>query len=895
MRLIKFYIILSIFTFAQQALFAQALYEVPIEEKTQQASIITEGKVINQQSFWNTQHSMIYTDNTVLVYKLFKGSSISDTIHVLTVGGSVGTESIEASDLLQLNINEIGLFYCSPNALGIQSPIDQTVLLDVYSSAQGFIKYDVYNQTASSPFKKYSNITSSLYQAVEAQTGRGYKTIRNLNTDLEQNRATNITAPVISSFSPATVNAGALLDPTTNVLTINGSGFGSTPSGSAAVFFDNPDDGTEGTPFSVAYNSPIVVSWADNQIVIRVPTKAGTGSFGVIDAAGNQVTASANLNVLYSILTYSFSVGATSYVKEVNNTNDNGSGGYTVLYSSNTAGGGVDLDASAAKATFQRALTTLKEISGFNVIEGGTTSVQAISGDGNNVIVYDNTNTGISPLAAGTLAVCYSYRTICHDDYTLNQAIKTVFDISIRNTGVSSGTANFTSGPCPPNATDYSLTDLETVLLHELGHAIGLGHINDTYTGSIGSMNPGKLMNYTIVNSSKRVSPDYSAKAGAAYLIQQQGNVYGSCLYTEMTPLSTTLESKDDCPTTLPSNALTTGTVISFDLVHATSNKFTDPSSTNFTCNGSIGSQTNNAYYAFKTNGSGGTMSIAVSGYTTTPSALTSCTQVYGGIPVTGIRLALYDVTSGLPTTPGGYPTVLTCREFSGDGSLTEFSGLSANANYLIMVEGIENTKANFTFSFSGTAITTGVTLPLSSLILKANTVGKSVSLTFVASNEQDINHYFIEHSSNGILFSKIGEVLPSTNINALSKTYRFVDQQPAIGNNFYRIKGVSVNIMEQYSNVTMVNLYQHKPTITVSPNPIEGKRLQLKAENMQKGNYTCMITDVLGKVLYQKEILSTGANEMLNIELPSSTTPGLYCVQILGGSGPFVYKFLVK
>jgi hypothetical protein len=894
MRLIKFYIILSIFTFAQQTIFAQALYEVPIEEKTQLASIITEGKVINQQSFWNTQHSMIYTDNTVLVYKLFKGTSIPDTIHVLTVGGSVGTESIEASDLLQLNINEIGLFYCSPNALGIQSPIDQTVLLDVYSSAQGFIKYDLNTQTASSPFKKYSNITSSLYQAVEAQTGRGYKTIRNLNTDLEQNRATNITAPAISSFSPATVNAGAILDPTTNVLTINGSGFGSTPSGSAAVFFDNPDDGTGGTPFSVAYNSPNIVSWADNQIVIRVPTKAGTGSFGVIDASGNQVTASSNLNVLYSIIT-SIPTSAPNYVKEVNNINDNGSGGYTVVYSTNTAGGGVDLNASGAKSTFQRALTTWKEISGYNVIEGGTTTVQTIARDGNNNILYDNTNTGISPLASGVLAVCYSYFQICSDNYALNQTIKREFDIVIRNAGVSSGTANFTFGPCPPNATDYSLTDLETVLLHELGHSIGLGHINDTYTGSIGSLNPSKIMNYTIVNSSKRVSPDYSAKAGAAYLIQQQGNVYGGCVITEMTPLSTTLESKDDCPTTLPNNALTTGTVISFDLVHATSNKFTDPSSTNFRCNGSIGSQTNNAYYAFKTNASGGTMSIAVSGYTTTPSALTSCTQVYGGIPVTGIRLALYDVTSGLPTTPEGYPTVLACREFSGNGSLTEFSGLSANANYLIMVEGIENTKANFTFSFSGTAITTGVTLPLSSLILKANTVGKSVSLTFTASNEQDINQYFIEHSSDGILFSKIGEVMPSINNNALSNTYRFVDQQPTTGNNFYRIKGVSANNMEQYSNVTMVNLYQHKPTITVSPNPIEGKRLQLKAENMQKGNYACMITDVLGKVVYQKEIFSTGANEMLNIELPSSTTPGLYCVQILGGSGPLVYKFLVK
>ncbi|MCF8342187.1 MAG: T9SS type A sorting domain-containing protein [Chitinophagaceae bacterium] len=96
-------------------------------------------------------------------------------------------------------------------------------------------------------------------------------------------------------------------------------------------------------------------------------------------------------------------------------------------------------------------------------------------------------------------------------------------------------------------------------------------------------------------------------------------------------------------------------------------------------------------------------------------------------------------------------------------------------------------------------------------------------------------------------------------------------------------------------SNVTMVNLNQNKPTITVTPNPIEGKRLQLKAENMQKGKYTCMITDVLGKVLYQKEIFSNGTNEMFTLQLPVSTTKGVYYIEIMGGNGPFVYKFLVK
>lgn len=889
----KIIFFLFIFVFIQSSVNAQAMYEVTTEEKTQHATIITEGKVVAQESFWNNQHSMIYTSNKVLVYKLFKGGTVSDTIQVLTVGGSVGNESIEASDLLQLNINDIGVFYCTPNILNITSPNNPSVLLDVYSSSQGFLKYDLNAQSASCPFKKYNNISTVFYQAIESQTGQRFRTIRNLSIDLEQNRSTNITAPTITSFSPDIVNAGALLDPTTNVLTINGSGFGSTPSGSAAVFFDNADDGTGGTPYSVAYNSPLIVSWTDTQIKIRVPTKAGTGSFGVIDASGNQVSSSTALNVLYSAITASFSSG--TYIKEVNNANYNGSGGYTIYYSSNTAGSGVDLNSSQAKATFQRALTTWKEISGYNVIEGGTSSVQAITGDGYNVIMYDNTNTGISPLAAGVLAVCYSYFSICSDNYTLNQAIKREFDITIRNNGVSSGTSNFTLGPCPPNATDYTLSDLETVLLHELGHSIGLGHINDSYVGSVGYMNPGKLMNYAIVNSSKRVSPDYSAKAGAAYLILQQGNTYGGCTIIEMTPLSTTTESKDNCPTSLPNTALTNGTTVTFDLVHATSNKFSDPAYTNIRCDGAGASQTNNAYYAFKTNSTGGTMIINVSSYTTTPSALTSCSQLYSGIPVTGIRFALYNVNGGLPTSSSGYSSPVACREFSGDGALTSFSGLSSNSNYLIMVEGIENTKANFTFSFSGTAISEGANLPLTNLILSGNSDGKEINLQFTAVNEQDMKLYEIERSGDGISFNKIGESQARSSSTSLTWVYNFVDKLPINGKNFYRVKAISQNNKIQYSNISLANLNPKIVSFTIVPNPIEGKKLDLNVSQLKKGNYVISISDELGRVFLKKTILYNGLSNQISELMPSTSKSGMYFVKLEGDSISFVEKFIIK
>src|SRR6202035_2716529 len=101
---------------------------------------------------------------------------------------------------------------------------------------------------------------------------------------------------------------------------------------------------------------------------------------------------------------------------------------------------------------------------------------------------------------------------------------------------------------------------------------------------------------------------------GAAYVITPQGNPYGSCglAAAEMTPLSTTVESKDECPGSFPSTTTPPGTIVAFDLVHATSNKFVDPQYTALNCTGTGTGVTNTAYYAFKTGSVGGILSLNV-------------------------------------------------------------------------------------------------------------------------------------------------------------------------------------------------------------------------------------------------------------------------------------------
>src|SRR5688572_8537262 len=67
------YLLILVLSFISNISIGQ-LYQVDLNEKVANSRDIIEGKVISQKSFWNPAHTMIYTTNTVHVYKSFKGN-----------------------------------------------------------------------------------------------------------------------------------------------------------------------------------------------------------------------------------------------------------------------------------------------------------------------------------------------------------------------------------------------------------------------------------------------------------------------------------------------------------------------------------------------------------------------------------------------------------------------------------------------------------------------------------------------------------------------------------------------------------------------------------------------------------------------------------------------------
>jgi PKD repeat protein len=466
------------------------LFELTLPQKVINASNIFEGKVLNKTSFWNSQHSLIYTSNTIEVYKVFKGTVTESQLEVITEGGLVGDEMHNVVPCLNLSIGDIGIFTAIPSVVVNPQSNTNKKNFQCYGSLQGFFRYDLVDKSATTPFQKYNDIKTDLYQTIEKLINNTYTDI--IPFDVNKRTATAKAGGSITNFSPTTITAG-----TNSILTINGSGFGSSQ-GSSTVGFKNADNG--GTSYITPAASQYI-SWSDTQIKVIVPDNSGTGTIRVV--AGSTIASTAILTVSYAEMNTSASSSSpTPY--QTDHVNRNNAGGITwqmyTSFNSNTA----------ANQSFTRAFNTWRCATHINWVIGSTTTVNSIGSDGTNVIRFDSGN----ELGAGILGQCTSFWIGCSSS---------VWYVKELDMAVDDG-ANWNFGPAAPTGSQY---DFETVMLHELGHGHQLGHVIDK----------ADVMNYALSNlTSKRALNTNNQASGDD--VMSRSLVANSCGPGAMTKLT---------------------------------------------------------------------------------------------------------------------------------------------------------------------------------------------------------------------------------------------------------------------------------------------------------------------------------------------------------------------
>ena len=85
--------------------------KVSEEELIKKSNWIVVGSVLERQSYWNNDHSLIYTDFRVSVENSLKGNDRPDSVTVTVLGGTVGDISLRVSDEPAFEMNEQVLLF----------------------------------------------------------------------------------------------------------------------------------------------------------------------------------------------------------------------------------------------------------------------------------------------------------------------------------------------------------------------------------------------------------------------------------------------------------------------------------------------------------------------------------------------------------------------------------------------------------------------------------------------------------------------------------------------------------------------------------------------------------------------------------------------------------------
>ena len=450
-KLLKIAVTLVFMSF--NGLFAQEmLREISLKEQIDNSILVVEGEVLSKTSFWN--NNLIYTASTVRVFKVFKGEPVS-TIEVITLGGTVNLEAMMVSSSLKLQTGAVGLFVLqNSDVTNAQVSKSAAKAFKPYSAIQGFYKYNLYDDVAVNPFNKKKGISSAFYKEIMTATGTNYVEVSSFNT-VELNKSLNqkgALAPSITNFNPTTATAG-----TKTVVTINGTGFGTTK---GKVGFYDADEG--GGTYINALDTQ--VTWSATQILVEVPSGAGTGKIRVTDAASSSSVSTGILTVPYSELNAEYDPGTGIRAYQTQHYGQSVAGGYEWRMYTDFFN---DTDKPGARAAYERALETWRCTTKINwTIRNSSDPTDATERDNKNMIRFDNG----TELASGVLGTCVSY----WNGQSCNGTIEWyVSELDI----VFDDDTTWIVDPGTPNVLGY---DFQSVALHELGHGHQLGHVINT-------------------------------------------------------------------------------------------------------------------------------------------------------------------------------------------------------------------------------------------------------------------------------------------------------------------------------------------------------------------------------------------------------------------------------
>jgi Secretion system C-terminal sorting domain len=208
--------------------------------------------------------------------------------------------------------------------------------------------------------------------------------------------------------------------------------------------------------------------------------------------------------------------------------------------------------------------------------------------------------------------------------------------------------------------------------------------------------------------------------------------------------------------------------------------------------------------------------------------------------------------------------------------------------------------NSSSTISFSEQVVTLGSTdvsnpLPVVLVQFTGRNQGGVNKISWKTASELNNDYFIVERSGDGESFTSIGRV-NGQGTTSQATSYNLDDEQPFLGNNYYRLKQTDFNGEFSYSDVILVKNESSAPifTLSVYPNPaLLNKTFKVQARKDNELDATVIIRDIAGRVL-ESYSMGSGFDSIREIELKNAQA-GIYLIELNQGAKRIFKRLIIE
>ncbi|WP_158605943.1 fibronectin type III domain-containing protein [Taibaiella sp. KBW10] len=161
-----------------------------------------------------------------------------------------------------------------------------------------------------------------------------------------------------------------------------------------------------------------------------------------------------------------------------------------------------------------------------------------------------------------------------------------------------------------------------------------------------------------------------------------------------------------------------------------------------------------------------------------------------------------------------------------------------------------------------------GSPLPLHLLDFSGKVEGMSHLLQWKVAGEDPLERYTLQQGINGKDYADIYNTRVNT---SLKGAYSFLNEEPAKGENYYRLKMTTADGKESFSNVVKIHQNeQGQNTVSVYPNPTKSGNRSVIESPYPIDQIDIM--DINGQMIYQSKNINNNKFSLLHQDLPAGT-----------------------